>query len=266
MFVLSLLFGLCIQSATADTELAPAITIIIDDIGNNLAEGEAAIALPGPVTYAVLPFSAFGKTLAEKAHAAGKRIMLHAPMANTHHYKLGPGALTPDQSEAQLKATLRKDLAAVPHVAGINNHMGSLLTQNETAMSWVMDVVKEQNLFFVDSRTTAKSVAYATAKAHQVPTLERDVFLDHKIERAFIQDQFLKAVLIARKYGEAVVIGHPYPETIHFLQEALPALDEAGVQLISAQAMLLRVETKATWAKEHRPSDGVDSVPEDADR
>lgn len=197
--------------------------------------------------------------MAEQAHKAGKRVMLHAPMDNTHQFKLGPGALTTQQSELELKATLRKTLASIPHVSGVNNHMGSLLTQNTKAMNWVMEVIQGQDLFFVDSRTTAGSVAYDIAKAHQIPVLKRDVFLDHQVDSVYIQEQFIKAVRIAREHGEAVVIGHPYPETITFLEEALPALDEAGVQLISVSAMILRMETKATWAKEYRPSDEDDA-------
>lgn len=217
----------------------PRLVIVIDDIGNNYEEGLAAIALPGPVTYAVLPFSAHGEALAKQAYQQGKEVMLHAPMANTQQLRLGPGALTPDLGEAAFKQVLNRSLDAVPHAVGLNNHMGSLLTTQRQPMRWVMDVVKARGLFFLDSRTTPKTIAWKEAKQAGVPMLRRDVFLDHEPTEAFLRQQFLLAVKIARKYGTAIVIGHPYPVTTQFLTYAIPTLDEAGVQLMSASALLM---------------------------
>lgn len=223
----------------ADAVTQPRVVIIIDDIGNSYEQGLAAINLPGPVTYAVLPFSAHGKELAELAHEKGKELMLHAPMSNTHHLRLGPGALTDALSEHEFKRVLNASLDAVPFAIGLNNHMGSSLTQKELPMRWVMQVAKQRGLFFVDSRTTAKSIAWEVATAAGVPTFKRDIFLDHLQTREFLQAQFFKAIRIARQYGQAILIGHPYPITTEFLAEAIPVLDEAGVQLISASALLM---------------------------
>lgn len=241
-----------------DSIVQPRIVIVIDDMGNNLAQGKAALALPGPVTYAVLPHSAHGRPLAIAANRLGKDVMLHAPMANTQNLKLGPGALTADLSETRFKEVLNEGLDAVPYATGLNNHMGSLLTRQRTPMRWVMEVAKSRGLFFLDSRTTVGSVAWDTARNEGVPALSRDIFLDHEQTEAFLSRQFVRAVRIARKFGSAIVIGHPYPVTTRFLQKAIPTLDEAGIQLVSAPALLMQqqqTERLVELAKTSQPID-----------
>jgi len=223
----------------------PRLVLVIDDMGDNRKAGLEALKLQGPVTYAFLPHSPFGAELAELAQQRGKEVILHAPMANTHNRALGPGALTTSMSQQEFKKTLRAGLDSIPHVIGFNNHMGSLLTQNQQMMGWAMDVAEERQLFFLDSRTTAKTVAWRTARNAGVPWLLRDVFLDHERTTDFVDHQFLKALAVARRYGTAVVIGHPYEVTVDYLKAALPALDEAGVQLVSASALLLQQQHKA---------------------
>ncbi|WP_409524250.1 divergent polysaccharide deacetylase family protein [Nitrincola sp. MINF-07-Sa-05] len=219
-------------------ELSPRFVLIIDDIGDNLELGMAAVNLPGPLTYAVLPHSPFGKRLAELANEQGKAVMLHAPMANTQDFPLGPGGLYLTQSRDELKDTLRSGLDSVPHARGMNNHMGSLMTQNRRPMTWVMEVVQERDLFFVDSKTTALSVAGRVADEHQVPFLIRDVFLDHEVTEAFIHQQFELAIQVAQEQGSVVVIGHPYRETVDYLRSNLSRLDELGIQQLTVAAML----------------------------
>ena len=234
-----------LDAVPLDSIVQPRIVIVIDDMGNNLAQGKAALALPGPVTYAVLPHSAHGRPLALAANRLGKDVMLHAPMANTQNLKLGPGALTPDLSETRFKEVLNAGLDAVPYAVGLNNHMGSLLTRQRTPMRWVMEVAKSRGLFFLDSRTTVGSIAWKTARNEGVPALSRDIFLDHEQTEVFLSRQFVRAVKIARKFGSAVVIGHPYPITTRFLEKAIPALDEAGIQLVSAPALLMQQQQAA---------------------
>jgi len=219
-------------------EISPRFVLIIDDIGDNLELGMAAVNLPGPLTYAVLPHSPYGKHLAELAHEQGKGVMLHAPMANTLNFPLGPGGLYLTQSQSELKEVLRAGLDSVPHARGLNNHMGSLLTQKRRPMTWVMEVIQERDLFFVDSKTTALSVAGLVAGEHQVPFLIRDVFLDHEITETFIHQQFELAIRIAQERGSVVVIGHPYRETVDYLQSNLSRLDELGIQQLTVSAML----------------------------
>ncbi|OMH39336.1 divergent polysaccharide deacetylase family protein [Motiliproteus sp. MSK22-1] len=226
------------EAAEVDAVSQPALVVLIDDVGDNLIKGRAAVELPGPVTYAVLPHSPHGGALARLAVQGGKEVMLHAPMENTHDRPLGPGALTRKLTRAEFVRVLQDDLDTVPGVLGLNNHMGSLLTRLRPQMEWVMEVAKERQLFFVDSRTTPESVAWRVAREQGIPYLRRDIFLDHEATTAFVDQQFQKAIAIARKEGAAVAIGHPYPVTVAYLKTALPKLDEMGIRLVTASALI----------------------------
>ena len=230
--------GLSVTAAELDAVVQPAIVILIDDMGDNLSKGRAAVSLPGPVTYAVLPHSPHGPLLARQAVSDGKEVMLHAPMENTRNRPLGPGALTRQLNKAEFVEILRKDLDTVPGVLGLNNHMGSLLTRLRPQMEWVMEVARQRGLFFVDSRTTSSSVAWRVAAEQGIPYLRRDIFLDHERTTAFVHQQFQKTIAIARQEGAAVAIGHPYPVTVNYLKEALPKLDEMGIRLVTASALI----------------------------
>lgn len=223
------------------------ITLIIDDIGYNAALGEQAIALPGAVTFAVLPHTPHGKELAELAHQQGKEVMLHAPMSNLANMPLGPGALTEALDKENFLATLNEDIDAIPHLQGVNNHMGSALTEMDTQMQWVMEVLKARELYFVDSYTTANSVAGKIARELEIPTMTRNVFLDNVQNHEDIDRQFKKLLQLAREKGVAVGIGHPYKETLTYLEQALPLLEEEGIELITASQMI-KLQRKATAA------------------
>jgi len=220
----------------------PSMVIIIDDLGYNLANGLGIVNLPGPITLAVIPHTPHGASLARRGAAADKQIMLHVPMQNHAGIKLGPGGLTLEMKEQEFKQVLHKSMASVPHVEGLNNHMGSALTEKNLPMKWTMDVANELDLFFVDSRTTAASVAWQQAIDLKVPTLKRDVFLDNDTSQAALEIQFQKAIEIAREHQFAVLIGHPYPETIKFLSKSLGKLDEAGIKLVSASALIWQLQ------------------------
>lgn len=222
------------------------IALIIDDIGYSGPLGERAIALPGAVTYAVLPHTPFGTELAELAHDHKKEVMLHAPMSNLAHQPLGPGALTDALSQEDFVATLNGNIDAVPHLQGINNHMGSELTGMQTQMQWVMEVLKERGLYFVDSFTTAQSVAGQAAREHAIPTTTRNVFLDNETTAEDIDREFQRLLQTAREKGSAVGIGHPYEETLDYLEKALPALAQENIELIPVSAMIRLQQSEAT--------------------
>lgn len=232
-----LLFVLPAWAATAADKPA-LISIIIDDIGNNLHHGQRAIALPGAITYSVLPFTPFGKQLAKQAHQQGKEVMLHLPMDNSHGRPLGPGGLTFKQERPIFEQQMAQAIAATPYVSGINNHMGSGLTTSNERMQWLMQALKEYPLYFVDSRTSVASVAARTALALKIPTLERDIFLDHEATPEFTEQQFKRLIKKARIKGSALAIGHPYPSTLDYLEKVLPQLDSLGVQLVSPSHFL----------------------------
>lgn len=164
-------------------------------------------------------------------------------MQNHAGLRLGPGGLTLDMDEKEFKQVLRKGLASVPYAEGINNHTGSALTEQTLPMQWTMDVANELNLFFVDSRTSAASVAWQQAVAQGVPALARDVFLDNDTSQDALETQFQEAIDIAQKHGSVVLIGHPYPATVEFLSKSLQRLDEAGIKLTSASALIWQLKS-----------------------
>ena len=236
--------SLCCLSLLSNAELhttsqnKPQLIIIIDDIGNSYKLGKHIVDLPAPMTLAFLPHTPFAKKLAEESHLSGKENILHAPMENTSAAPLGPGALTQDMAQQDFVSTLNGSINAIPHIQGINNHMGSELTKLKEPMQWVMKELKQQQLYFIDSLTTPKSVGYQAAQQHQVPVIKRDVFLDNDVSEAALQKQWDKAIRIAERRGHAVLIGHPYQETSNFLKKALAKLE--GIELKTASDFMLQ--------------------------
>ncbi|XOZ33183.1 divergent polysaccharide deacetylase family protein [Halomonadaceae bacterium KBTZ08] len=206
----------------------PTIAIIIDDLGLNRQAGQRLMAMDQPLTLAFLPHRPYSRKQARAAAASGKEVILHVPMANKARIGLGPGGLAADMSRQETQRTLRRALASVPAATGINNHMGSLLTQVQGPMNWVMEELAGRNLLFIDSRTTAATVAKATALSKNVPAMSRDVFLDNNRDEASIHRQFRQLLKEAREKGTAIGIGHPYEETLDYLEKMLPKLDRYG--------------------------------------
>jgi polysaccharide deacetylase 2 family uncharacterized protein YibQ len=238
-----------VQSTAADPVISPSamsemdalpkppkIAVVIDDVGYNRRGMDASLALPLPVVLAILPETPYAKKAAKKARLQERVIILHAPMENERELKLGPGGLYVKMDEQSFKATLRADLDSVPDVTGANNHMGSLLTTHRQHMEWVMDVMAERSLFFIDSLTSAKSVAHVVATERGVPTVTRDVFLDNVRTQKAIDLQFQKLLKKAHEHGSAIAIGHPYPETTDYLQKRLNA--PLSAQLVTINQLL----------------------------
>ena len=235
---------------------APArLAIIIDDLGNSLKSGLNAIALPAPITFAVMPHRKHSKLLAERAGRLGRDVLLHAPMSTINGLKLGAGALREDLGEQVFKDKLRFSIASTPFISGVNNHMGSQLTTRPQAMKWVMEVLQQEQLFFVDSRTHAQSIAYKTAEKMGLPTANRDIFLDHKITIPHIHVQFKKALAIAKRYGSAIAIGHPHKATLKYLNHVLPQLEGTNVAIHSVSDLLeFGIQARPNSARESRPA------------
>jgi len=215
----------------------PRLAIIIDDIGYNLPLGYRAVAVKAPLTLAVLPHTPGAKQLAKAGFLSGKEIMLHAPMSNTRDKALGPGALTSSMSKKDFIRTLRSNIAAIPHIRGVNNHMGSQLTTQAQPMQWLMTELKKHDLFFVDSLTHGRSVALQLAYEHGLAAAKRDVFLDNVQEETAITAALLQAVTLAKHQGYAIAIGHPYPATLNVLEKVLPQLPVSEINIVHASAI-----------------------------
>ncbi|MDU8600314.1 divergent polysaccharide deacetylase family protein [Pseudomonas syringae] len=210
------------------------LSLIIDDLGQNPQRDSRTLALPGPVTLAIMPDTPHATEFARQAHRAGKTVMLHMPMDPA----TGPYAWHPELPLPELESRLNAALLKVPYAAGINNHMGSRMTAEPVAMTWLMAELQRRHLFFVDSRTSVKTVAAAEAQRIGLASVSRDVFLDDERTAEAITRQLQTAIKIARKYGSAVVIGHPYPVTLDVLERELPNLKAQGVEWIDLRSMI----------------------------
>jgi len=252
-----LLFGAAALAASA-VSAAPVVSVIIDDLGYELDAGQEAIALPGAVTYAVLPRTPYSTRLADEAFARGKQILLHLPMESTDEKRLGPGGLTLHMTHKAFLRTLRADIASVPHISGINNHMGSLLTRHPGHMAWLMATMRKEypSLLFVDSRTSTRTVAQKVAAEYGIPNARRNVFLDDDPDPRVIRAQFRRLVRLAQRHGSAIAIGHPHPSTLAVLREQLPTLAEAGITLVPVSQLiaLQQQESPKTWQASLSPS------------
>lgn len=226
-------FSLFICSAIEASQ----IVLIIDDMGNK-KQDEAAFVLPANVTFAILPNKNLSTVFAERAAAERREVMLHMPMESLSGANQETGAILSSMAPQIIRQTLEVALASVPHAVGLNNHMGSRLTQLSLPMSVTMEFLSERGLIFVDSRTTRFSKAEAIARKNGVMAVKRNVFLDHVPSHKQIDYQFHRLLRLSKKYGYAVGIAHPYPQTIDYLQEQLDTLNQHGVTLVKLTEVL----------------------------
>lgn len=210
------------------------VAIVFDDLGRDLAAADRLLATGEPITFSILPFRPHSVETAERVHAAGEEVILHLPMEPQAYPRIrpGPGGLLVAMDEATLQRQLDTDLAAVPFIDGVNNHMGSRLTEEATPMATVMEGLAARSLFFLDSRTTPHSVAAEAAEQAGIPWLARDIFLDNTQTPEAIAGQFDKLIDLALRRGHAIAIGHPHPATLDALEVALPRLREAGIVVV----------------------------------
>lgn len=231
---LALLLTAVTFSAAGQPPKRAYLSVIIDDLGQNPARDSRTLALPGPVTLAIMPDTPHATEFARQGHKAGKTVILHMPMEPA----TGPYAWHPGLPTSELQSRLDAALLKVPFAAGVNNHMGSRMTAEPEAMGWLMAELQRRHLFFIDSRTSAKTVAAAQAQKAGLASLSRDVFLDDERTAEAIARQLRIAIELAHKQGSAVVIGHPYPVTLEVLERELPRLKAQGVELIGLRRMI----------------------------
>lgn len=195
----------------------PVIAIVIDDLGVAPSRAAAALALPAPMTMAVLPYADNAARVADAARALGHEVLVHLPMEAGNNQNPGPQALLGTLTPEQFAQRVHWNLSRFDGYVGVNNHMGSKLTQNRAAMNMLMAQLKQRGLLFLDSRTAAGTIAAITARRIGVTSLQRDIFLDNVITVDAVRAQLGKAEETARRNGYAIAIGHPHPETIEAL-------------------------------------------------
>ena len=217
------------------------LAIIIDDMGSSMKEVQDLTAINLPLTFAIIPGLPKAKAVAEYAHAKGRDVIIHIPMEPQGYpaQRVESNALLMSSSASEIESRIRGFIKEIPFVIGANNHMGSRFTESEAQMKPVIAALKENGLFFIDSRTSPKSVGQKIASCMVVRTASRNVFLDNEQNIESVKRELLSAARMAGKRGGAIAICHPHPVTIKALSEAMPRLAEEGTVFVTA-AQLLR--------------------------
>ena len=219
--------------------------LIIDDMGNSLQAADDLCRLGRALTVAVLPLTPQAEETAARARACGLEVILHLPLESVNGNTYEPGGngegfILAGMSEDEIRTTVDGLLAHVPGVAGVNSHMGSKVTADGDTMERVLAVLKERNLFFVDSRTSGRSLAYEQARRMDVPTAYRDVFLDPDGVESDVKAQFVEFLRVARRKDGAIAIGHPFPNTLGALKDLLPLLEIYNIELVPVSRIVRR--------------------------
>lgn len=235
------------SASVSAAELQPALSLVIDDLGYSLQSGRQAIELTGDHTYAIIPGTHYGKTLARLATIHKKEVILHLPLQATNPSAASEtNALNESMDEEQLARNLIEMLTEMPAIKGVNNHMGSHLTQLDYFMRPIMDSIRAYNpdLYFLDSRTSPNSIAQTEALNAGLASISRDVFLDNDYTNPeSIHLQYQIWLQKARDQGHAVAIGHPHPATIKYLQKNLPQTNR-GFRFLSLSKLIQRMVAK----------------------
>jgi polysaccharide deacetylase 2 family uncharacterized protein YibQ len=218
---------------------APRLAIILDDLGNDDGAAQAVFAMPYPVTISILPNHVHSAEIAQQAQRRGDQVMLHLPMQSVAKEHAEKQELHRGMSRADISRLVSEFLNEVPGVIGVNNHQGSASTADKKLMAELMPVLREHKLFYVDSRTSAATVAYDTAQRFGVPTAFRNVpFLDDVEDVSAVRKQIEIAIAGASRKKDAIAIGHAHPSTLEALRETLPQAQTHGVKLVFASELV----------------------------
>ncbi len=218
---------------------APKVAIIIDDLGYDRKIADKFLKLDRKLTFSILPFAPYRKSITEAIHKKGFEIMLHLPLEPNEFPKVnpGPGALLVSMTPARFISQLEQDIASVPYIKGVNNHMGSRITTMTPKMNQIFSVLKNKGLFFIDSRTTSATICKKSAASGNIPFAQRDIFLDHVQNEKFIRKQFQHLLKIAEHKGTAIGICHPHQITYEVIRQILPEF-EKKVELVPASSLV----------------------------
>jgi len=218
----------------------PRLALIIDDGGYHLDNLKEILKLGMPMTFAILPNTPHTRQAAALVHQNGGEVMLHLPMEprDDGRYALEKDMVKTDMSSPAIQKILREGLRQIPHVRGVNPHMGSKATEDPRVMEAVMDVLKDEKLYYIDSHTTSSSLGLKTARSMGVPSAQNDKFIDAVKKPEPLREALRAALTKAKKEGKAVAIGHLDPLTLKAIQEMIPEIEKAGIKLVFASEIV----------------------------
>jgi hypothetical protein len=218
------------------------VAIIMDDLGRDLASARELLAIDLPVTFAVLPMESHSAEVAEMAHAGGREVLIHLPMQPQGYPDVDPGdaPLLVGQRPEDIRERIALYRQRVPQAVGGNNHMGSRFTEDRAGMAVVLEEMRQEGLFFVDSLTSGRSVAFDEARRQGIPAAERDLFLDNEREVGSIAREIRRLAELGRRQGGAVGICHPHPQTLQALRQEAAYLRRQGIEVVPVSQLLVR--------------------------
>ncbi len=210
------------------------VAIIIDDIGYDLEQAKELMKINADITFSVLPFLTHSREVAEMLHQSKREILLHLPMEPVSYprEKPGPGALFTDMNNSELLYQLEKNIEGVPYISGVNNHMGSKFMEDNEKLTIIFSQLKKKNLFFIDSRTAADSETIAAAQKTGLKVAERKMFIDNIRDYNEIYNNLIGVMNHTNDRSPMIIIGHPYPETIRALRDAVKVLRGKGILIV----------------------------------
>jgi polysaccharide deacetylase 2 family uncharacterized protein YibQ len=216
------------------------VAIIIDDIGYDMTPVRELLRIDADITFAILPLVAHSREAAEALHKANRETLLHLPMEPLSYPKEKPGngALFTDMSDEEIVFQLEKNMASVPYVSGVNNHMGSKFMADGEKLMPVFNQLKKKDLFFIDSRTTPLSKTISVAEKVHLPIASRRVFLDNERDYHKIYQILMEVTETPAGNSPLIVIGHPYPETIRAIRDAYKVFREKGISIIPVSKLI----------------------------
>ena len=224
------------EAVPAVPAMGPHMAIVLDDWGKNYSVLQYAIEIHRPLTLSILPNLSKSRQIAEEAFRNHLGVMLHLPMEPKNKKEpMEPHTILTTMPKAEILKYVDEGVEAIPHVEGVNNHMGSAATSDARVMKIVLDRLKIKNLFFIDSHVVTTTQGPKTAAEVGIRFASRNVFIDNENKLESIKKQLEKAKRIALTHGEVIVIGHDRKLTLQAIKEMVPVFDEAGVKLVFAR-------------------------------
>lgn len=218
----------------------PRLALIIDDGGYNVDKIKAIMETGRPLTLAVLPSTPHARETALLAHRGGAEVMLHLPMEpkESDRYSLEKDTVLSGMDKNEVQEILQRGLKEIPHVRGVNNHMGSKATEDVRLMRVLMEILKKEGLYYVDSHTSSRTVGPQAARQVGVAFGNNDRFIDPEKDLEAIKKAIRLAMKKAKQEGKAIAIGHPHPLTARAIREMIPEIEAAGIKLVHASEVV----------------------------